>query len=129
MITPRLFSFFICLLLVINILCFSILISGLNRFTSTLITVDLPDTTAGDMRGWTGGRPVPSRPLTPPLSFRLPPLYCPSTLTSVLPCWSGARFASAKYSSFSLPFSSPPVPHLPTPSYPVRLLRHAFRWL
>ena len=50
MTTPRLFSFFICLLPVINILCFS----GLNRFTSTLITVDLPDTTTGDMRGGQG---------------------------------------------------------------------------
>ena len=127
MITPRLFFFFICLLLVINILCFSILIAG--RFTSTLITVEMPDTTAGDMRGWTGGRPVPSRTLTSPLSLRLPPLNFPSTLTSVLPCWSGARFASAKCSSFPPPFSSPPAPHLPTPSCPVRHLRYAFRWL
>ena len=124
MITPRLFSFFICLLLVISILCFSILIAGLNRFTSTLITVDLPDTTAGDMRGWTGGRPVPSRPLPPPpsswLLTPLPPLP-PSTLV-------GAARASPAQNvpPFPPPFSSP---HLPTPSYPVRHLRYAFRWL
>ena len=130
MTTPRLFSFFISLLLVINILCFSILIAGLNRFSSTLITVDLPDTTAGDMRGWTGGRPVPFRPLTPsPLSLRLPPLNSLSPLPPSSFVGAARASPSQNLPPFPPPFSSPPAPHLPIPSYPVRHLRYAFRWL
>ena len=52
----------------------------------------------------------PPVPLPPPPSLRLPPINSPPTLTSVLPCWSGARFASAKCSSFPLP--SYPLPPL-----------------
>ena len=130
MITPRLFSFFICLLLVINILCFSILIAGLNRFTSTLITVDLPDTTAGDTRGWTGGRSVPLPPFSPPPSLRPPPLNSPSTPLPPSSLVGAARASPAQnVPPFPPPFSSPPAPHLPTPSYSVRYLRYAFRWL
>ena len=87
-------------------------------YTYYMCTVDLPDTTAGDMRGWTEGKPVPSRPLIP-----LPPLP-PSSLV-------GAARASPAQNvpTFPPPFSSPPAPHLPIPSYPVRHLRYAFRWL
>ena len=112
MITPSVIFLFHLLTAGKNILCFSILIAGLNRFTTTLITVDLPDTTAGDMRGWTGGRPVPSRPLTPPFPSAsrpltpLPPLP-PSSLI-------GAARASPAQNvpPFPPPFSSPPAPHL-----------------
>ena len=117
MITPSVIFLFLLLTAGINILCFSILIEGLNRFTSTLITVDLPDTTAGDMRGWTEGRPVPSRPLTP-----LPPLP-PSSLVGA------GRASPAQNVPLPPPFSSP----RPSSSYSLlpclRHLRYAFRWL
>ena len=118
---PSVIFLFLLLTAVINILCFSILIAGLNRFTSTLITVDLPDTTAGDMRGWTEGRPVPSRPLTPLLPL---PLYSLVGAARASPAQNVPPFPPPPLHSHP-----PPAPHLPTPSYPVRHLRYAFRWL